>query len=64
MNERVDFSILALDFVDYGRKHYDNNQGHDNGKRFTTLERLMAKRQRDAAREMRKQARLAKKASS
>ena len=58
----AEFDITS--FVDYGRKHYDNNQGHDNGKRFTTLERLMAKRQRDAAREMRKQARLAKKASS
>lgn len=45
-------------FVDYGKKHYDNNSSHDRrGRRFRTLEKLTAKRARDEAKERARQRR-------
>lgn len=46
-------------FVDYGREHYDNNQG-DRGQPFSVLERMRAKRAYEAERERKKQEWLAK----
>ena len=42
-----EFDIAS--FVDYGRLHYDNNF-MDKGKTFSTLRRLMARRESERAR--------------
>lgn len=48
----ADFDIAA--FVDYGKTHYDNNQGYDEkSSRFVTAERLQRKRELQKAREER-----------
>lgn len=45
----ADFDVAA--FVDYGRDHYDNNQGLDDGRRFRRAERTVAQREKEREKE-------------
>ena len=59
----ADFDTDA--FVDYGRKHYDNNRSFDKrAKRFRTLEKLMRKRSIIEAKERKKAQRAQRLASA